>query len=203
LKGIAGLVLAAGASTRMGTLKQLLPVAHTTLLDRVLSEALASDLGVVVLVLGFKAKEIRKGLQTDLRHPRLKIIENPNYRRGISSSLIAGLSAVEKDWDRVMILLGDMPYVTAELINLLIRRSEASGCPLAALTSKGRRSHPVILRRPFFPALYDLRGDEGARRLFAEHPDQVCLVEPEGDYDDRDIDTEDDYRAIRKTPESS
>lgn len=203
MKGIAGLVLAAGASTRMGTLKQLLPVAHTTLLDRVLSEALASDLGVVVLVLGFKAKEIRKGLQTDLRHPRLKIIENPNYRRGISSSLIAGLSAVDKEWDRVMILLGDMPYVTAELINLLIRRSEASGCPLAALTSKGRRSHPVILRRPFFPAIYGLRGDEGAKRLFAEHPDQVCLVEPEGDYDDRDIDTEDDYRAIRRTPESS
>ena len=85
----------------------------------------------------------------------------------------------------------------------LIRRSEASGCPLAALTSKGRRSHPVILRRPFFPAIYGLRGDEGAKRLFAEHPDQVCLVEPEGDYDVRDIDTEDDYRAIRRTPESS
>jgi molybdenum cofactor cytidylyltransferase len=187
----------------MGTLKQLLPVAHATLLDRVLSGALTSDLCAVVLVLGFKAKEIRKGLQTDLRHPRLKIIENPDYRRGISSSIIAGLSAAEKDWDGVMILLGDMPCVTAEIINLLIRRSEASGRPLAALTSKGRRSLPVIIRRPFFSALHGLRGDEGARALFVEHPDQVCLVEPEGDYDDRDIDTEEDYLAIRKTLESS
>ena len=203
MKGLAGLVLAAGASTRMGRPKQLLPIAQCTLLDRVLSEALASDLGVVALVLGFRAKAILTGLRTDLRHPRLKIIENKNYRQGISTSIIAGLSAVEAEWDGVMILLADMPGVTAELINFLIRRSKASRLPLAAVTSKGKRSHPVVIRRPFFGALHQLRGDEGARALFGEHADQVCLVEPEEDYDDRDIDTEDDYLALKKKLESS
>jgi molybdenum cofactor cytidylyltransferase len=203
LKGLAGLVLAAGASTRMGTPKQLLPVAQSTLLDRVLSEALTSDLGLVVLVLGFKAREIVEGLRTDLRHPKLKIVENKDPGRGISSSIITGLSVVEKNWDGVMIILADMPHVTAGLINLLKARSEESGCPLAALTLRGKRSHPVIIRRPFFPALRALRGDEGARTLFVEHAEQVCLVEPEGDYDDRDIDTRDDYLALKKKLEST
>jgi CTP:molybdopterin cytidylyltransferase MocA len=61
----------------------------------------------------------------------------------------------------------------------------------------------VIIRRPFFTALHQLRGDEGARALFVEHADQVCLIEPEGDYDDRDIDTQDDYLALKKKLDSS
>jgi len=203
VKDLAGLVLAAGASTRMGRPKQLLPVAQSTLLDRILSEALASDLGMVVLVLGYMAGDILEGLQTDLRHPRLKIIENKNHLQGISASIIAGLSAVETDWDGVMILLADMPCVTAGLINLLIRACEESRRPLAAVTSKGKRSHPVIVRRPFFRALHRLHGDQGAKTLFIEHADQVCLVEPEEDYDDRDIDTQDDYLALKKKLESS
>lgn len=203
MKGLAGLVLAAGASTRMGRPKPLLPVAQTTLLDRVLSEALASDLGVVALVIGHRAKDVLKGLHTDLGDPRLLIVENKNYLKGISSSIIAGLSAVEKNWDGVMILLADMPCVTAGLINLLIRSCEKSRQPLAALTSKGKRSHPVIIRRPFFGALHRLQGDEGAKALFVEYADQVCLVEPEGGYDDRDIDTQDDYLALKKKLESS
>lgn len=203
MRGLAGLVLAAGASTRMGTPKQLLPIARTTLLDRVLSEALASDLGAVVLVLGHRAADIRKGLQTDLRHAKLKVVDNDAYHRGMSSSIVAGLAAVEKDWDGVMIILGDMPCVSAQLINLLIRQSEECRRPLAAISSGGRRSHPVVIGRPFFPALHRLRGDEGARALFVAHPDQVCLVEPHAGFDDRDIDTPDDYQALRKTLESS
>ena len=203
MKGLAGLVLAAGASTRMGVPKQLLSVDHSTLLDRVLEEALASDLERVVLVLGFRAKAIMKGLRTDLRHPKLKIIENKNHRRGISSSIIAGLAAVEQDWDGVMIILADMPLVTAELMNLLIHRCKKCRSPLAAVTSKGKRTHPVIIGRPFFPALHRLKGDEGARALFVEHADQVCLVEPDGEYDDRDIDTREDYLELKKKLESS
>jgi molybdenum cofactor cytidylyltransferase len=203
LKGLAGLVLAAGASTRMGRPKQLLPIAQSTLLDRVLLEALNSDLGKVVLVLGFKAGEIMAGLQTDPHHPKLMVVENRNPRQGISSSIITGLSAVENEWDAVMIILADMPHITARLINLLMRRAEESRRPLAALVTRGKRSHPVIIRRPFFPALHGLRGDEGAKALFVEHSDQVCLVEPEGSFDDCYIDTQDDYLAVKKKLESS
>ena len=103
----------------------------------------------------------------------------------------------------MMVILGDMPGVSAQLMNLLIRQSEESRRPLAAISSRGRRSHPVVIGRPFFSALHRLRGDEGARALFVEHPDQVCLVEPNAGYDDRDIDTPDDYQALRRALESS
>jgi molybdenum cofactor cytidylyltransferase len=197
LKSVAGLVLAAGASTRMGTPKQLLPIGEATLLDRVLSESLQSELDAVVLVLGFRIEDILKGLKTSLVHPKLKVIENKSYALGMSSSIRAGLPTVEKECDYVMILLGDMPHVTSGLINLLLRRCRQAGRPLAAVTSAGKRSHPVMIGRPFYPLLHQLQGDEGARSLFAQHADQVCLVESEEDYDDGDIDTWDDYVSSR------
>jgi molybdenum cofactor cytidylyltransferase len=197
LKSVAGLVLAAGASTRMGTPKQLLPIGQATLLDRILSESLQSELDLVVLVLGFKIEDILKGLKTSLRHPKLKVVENKSHALGMSSSISAGLSAVEKECDYVMILLGDMPHVTSRLINLLLRRCRQAGHPLAAVTSAGRRSHPVMIGRPFYPLLHQLQGDEGARSLFAQHADQVFLLETEEDYDDGDIDTWDDYVSLR------
>jgi molybdenum cofactor cytidylyltransferase len=199
---VAGLVLAAGASTRMGTPKQLLPAGHLSLLDRVLTQTLRSKLDLVVLVLGFKADEVRRRIRSGRDVPRLKIVENRGYEKGISSSIITGLSHVEKNYDHVMVLLGDMPYITSRVINRLLSGYLRSGLPLGALKVRGKRSHPVIMGRAFFPALRRLRGDRGAKDLFASHPDQVCLVEAGEGYDDTDIDTHEDYLRYMKTLES-
>ena len=198
---VAGLLLAAGASTRMRTPKQLLPAGGTLLLDRVLAQALRSDLDLVVLVLGFRADEIRTRIRSGKAQPNLKIVENTDYPLGISSSIMTGLSHVEKNYDHVMILLGDMPYITSGIINRLLCGYLGSGLPLGALKVRGKRSHPVIIGRPFFPALHQLTGDQGARDLFIDHYEQVCLVEPGGDYDDADIDTYEDYRKFKKSLE--
>jgi molybdenum cofactor cytidylyltransferase len=196
---VAGLVLAAGASSRMGIPKQLLPAGDTLLLERVLAQALRSKLDLVVLVLGFKAHEIRGKIRSGSLQSNLKIVENTDYKLGISSSIIAGLSHVEKNYAHVMILLGDMPYITSEVINRLVSGYLESGLPLGALKVRGKRSHPVIIGRPFFPALHRLTGDQGARDLFVSHKDQVCLVDPGEDYDDMDIDTYEDYLKFKKT----
>ena len=195
---IAGLLLAAGASTRMGSTKQLLPVNGSNLLDIVLDQALRSDLDLVNLVLGHQSAEIRKNLKTDLRHPKLKITQNDHYLEGIGSSIRVGLSAVETDYDHVMIILSDMPRLTAALINHLIRRFLQSNFSLGALQINNRRTHPVIISRRFYPELRQLRGDVGARDLFLKYPDQALFVETGEDYDDRDIDTMKDYFDLTK-----
>ena len=198
---VAGLVLAAGASSRMGMPKQLLPAGDTLLLERVLAQALRSKLDLVVLVLGFKAREIRGKIRSGSLQSNLKIVENTDFKLGISSSIIAGLSHVEKNYAHVMILLGDMPYITSGVINRLVSGYLESGLPLGALKVRGKRSHPVIIGRSFFPALHRLTGDQGARDLFVSHKDQICLVDPGEDYDDMDIDTYEDYLKFKKTLE--
>lgn len=196
---VAGLLLAAGASTRMGQPKQLLRVEGETLLERMLGEVLNSDLDLVVLVLGFQAQEIKKSLRTHITHPKLKIIENRSYLDGVSTSIIAGLSEVENVFDHVMIILADMPLINSSLINLLLHQYLASPLQLGAIKLIGRRSHPVIIGRQFYDELRQLKGDVGARDLFLKYADRVCLVEPEEDYDDVDIDTMEEYLEFKRS----
>lgn len=196
---VAGLLLAAGASTRMGQPKQLLRVEGHTLLDRMLNEVLRSNLDLILLVLGFQAQEIKQSLSTHLHHPKLRIIENKNYLDGISTSIIAGLSEVEDLFEHVMIILADMPLISSSLINLLLHEYLASHLQLGAIKLIGRRSHPVIIGRQYYDELHRLRGDVGARDLFVKYADQVCLVEPEKDYDDVDIDTMEEYLEFKQS----
>ena len=197
-QSVAGLILAAGTSTRMGKPKQLLPAGRGTLLERILNEALKSDLDKVILVLGHRFNEIQATFGQILQHSKLKVIENSQYKEGISSSIIAGLSEVEESHDHVMILLADIPYINADLINHLLLRYLESQLPLGAIKIKTKRSHPVIFNRKMYHELHKLRGDVGARNLFIKYSDQVCLVKPSNFYDDSDIDTPDDYIKFSK-----
>ena len=195
---IAGLILAAGSSTRMGSPKQLLDVGNRSLLEHVLKEALKSDLDLVVLVLGYKAREIRKGLEVDPKNNRIKIVENPGWNQGISSSIKAGLAEIQEKYDHCMIILGDMPCISAKAVNQLLHEYLASGLPLGAVKTEGRRSLPVVFSREFYEDLNRLEGDIGARELFSENLDRACLVEPDG-YSDVDLDTPEDYDRFTKS----
>ena len=197
LKRVAGILLAAGESTRMGKTKQLLSFGEKTLIERVLVEALNSELDKVVLVLGYQAVQIKKIINPVFPQPKLTIIENRQFKQGISSSIIAGLSEIENTHDHVMILLGDMPFIHRDLINLLIRRYLQSGLLIAAIKGQDRPAHPMIFSRQLYPELMILRGDVGARSLFTKYSEKVCLIEPEGPYDAKDIDTPEDYAGIQ------
>ncbi|MBN2126669.1 MAG: nucleotidyltransferase family protein [Deltaproteobacteria bacterium] len=201
MSGVAGLLLAAGASSRMGAPKQMLSAGGPSLLHRMVLTTLNSHLDLVVLVLGFEARKIREALPREIRDPRLRIVENPEYSRGISSSIIAGLSEVEALFDHVMIVLADMPYITSETINRLLRGYLASGLALGAIGRGKRRMHPVIIGRRFYPQLHRITGDCGARGLFQKFRQEVCIVEPDVGYRDTDIDTPEDYLAFRNSLE--
>jgi molybdenum cofactor cytidylyltransferase len=203
VKEVAGLLLAAGASSRMGRPKQLLPLGEESLIEHALRQALGSDLHFLVLVLGSHAREIRKSIPPDLLGPRLRVIENPRFREGISTSILSGMRLIEKEYDDTLILLGDMPWITSGLINLLIREYLQSGLSLGAVRAKNRRTLPVIVGRKFYPHLHRLRGDVGARELFLHFPREVCLVQPDCPYKDADIDTPEDYEAVRRVWEAA
>ena len=185
----------------MGRPKQLLQAGGATLVGRIVDEAMKSELDEVILVLGRKYEEIREELGKLLKRPHLKVIKNENYKKGISSSIITGLSEVEKDHDHVMLLLADMPYIDATLIDLLLRKYMDSRLPLGAIKLKERRTHPVIFSHELYHELRNLKGDVGARNLFKKYADRVCLVKPEGPYADTDIDTPEDYAEYTETLE--
>ncbi len=194
---VAGILLAAGASARMGNLKQLLPVAGVTLVERTLTAALESRLDRLVLVLGHRAHEIERALGTVSRDPRLTIVHNRHYREGISSSLVAGVVEIARSHDHGMILLADMPFIDGRVIDLLIKNYLNSRLPIGAIKVGERAGHPVVFRRDLFFELKALTGDVGARFLLKKYSDRVCLTAPGTDYDNRDIDTQQDYRNFQ------
>ncbi|OQX65882.1 MAG: hypothetical protein B5M55_02385 [Desulfococcus sp. 4484_242] len=190
---VAGILLAAGVSSRMGRTKQLLPAGGGILLECVLGASLESDLAGVVLVLGHQADRIRSALGRYLAHPKLEVVTNRQYETGMSSSIITGLARVDREYDHVMILLGDIPSIRSELINHLRRSYLRSEQPIGAVKSGQKWSHPVMFRRDLYAELYRLQGDSGGRQLLDRYNRHVCLVDPVGLYSDKDIDTPEDY----------
>ncbi len=195
---VAGILLAAGASTRMGRLKQLLPVSGVPLVERTVCAALESRLDRLVLVLGHRAGEVESALGPVKWDSRLRIVHNPLYRKGISSSLIAGLEKIADSHHHAMILLADMPFIDGGVINQLIASHLKSQLPIGAVKLSDRAGHPVIFRRDLFPELKTLTGDMGARALLKKYRDQICFIAPEMGYDHRDIDTAEDYQKFQR-----
>ncbi len=187
---VAGLVLAAGASRRMGRPKMVLPVGSTTLLAASVSPLLEADLDPVVVVLGCEAETIRRhaGLPED---PRLEVVVAEDWASGMAASLRRGLDACGAA-DAVLVALGDQPDATAEGIRRLVA-ALAAGAPLAVPVRGGRAGHPVLFARALWPELRALAGDVGGRDVVRRHWAEAALVEQDLP---RDVDTEEDYRAL-------
>jgi CTP:molybdopterin cytidylyltransferase MocA len=197
----AGLVLAAGSSRRMGRPKQLLPLDGRPLLERVVAAANASSLDEVVVVLGGSADEIKAGV----RLGRARVVYNSDHIEGLSSSIRAGLASLDDGVDRAVVILGDQPAVTAELLNDLLELQASSGLPSAALRFGDLLHPPVVLDRSLFGDLASLEGDVGCRAVIRGQPELVASLSAEIDANHPiDIDTPADYeRLLAESAENS
>jgi len=195
---IAAIVLAAGLSSRMGSNKLLQEWRGKPLLRWTVEAALRSAARPVVVVTGNEAAKIEaalKGLDVRFTH-------NPDYREGLSASLKAGLAAVPHSADGALVLLGDMPEVSAALIDrMLAGFSPADNRSICIAVHERKRGNPVLWARRFFPAIEALTGDAGAKHLLALHEELVCEIDAdEGVL--RDIDTPEALAALRANSEA-
>jgi molybdenum cofactor cytidylyltransferase len=198
---VGAIVLAAGRSTRMGGPNKLLEKISGKPLVRIAAEeALASRAGPVVVVTGHERGKVEAALAgLDVR-----LVHNPDYADGLSTSVKAGLAALPPEAEAAIVCLGDMPQVTSALIDRLIAAFDPERNALVVLpTFSGKRGNPVLWSRRFFPDLMALEGDVGARHLIGAYQEVVAEVPVEDAAAMVDIDTPDALRAAKAEMEKA
>ncbi len=193
---ICGIILAAGASTRMGRAKQRLPFHGKPLLQHVIDAAAAAELSDIIVVLGHSSGDIAASLRLP---ERTRVVVNAEFATGLASSLRRGLGAAADRARAAAILLGDEPSVAATTIDTVLGAWRASEAPIARAvyrTGDGLPvpGHPVVIDRALWRLVDDLRGDEGLRAIVRAHPEWTLDVALGGP-PPADIDTPGEYRA--------
>jgi molybdenum cofactor cytidylyltransferase len=193
---IAAIVLAAGRSSRMGAANKLLTeVDGMPMVRRAVEAATASHAKPIVVVTGNEQGKV----QATLRGCKATFVHNPRFAEGMSTSLQIGIAALPANIDGALVCLGDMPLVTAAVLDRLIAAfSPLEGRAICVPTWNGKRGNPVLWDRRFFAAMADLAGDVGAKHLIGEHADLVAEVAMSDDAVLTDIDTPEALAALRQ-----
>jgi molybdenum cofactor cytidylyltransferase len=169
----AAVVLAAGASSRMGSPKALLPWAGTTLLGYAVRELVTAGAATIVVVLGADAERVLAALPDGVA---VTPVVNPDYASGRSSSIRAGAAAVPRDSGALIVQSVDQPC-PAEIIQRLYQAVETAGADLAIPAFDGRRGHPLGLAGRLLPELTTVREeDQGLRAVVRRHADTTVVV---------------------------
>uniref|UniRef100_A0A831TAV8 Nucleotidyltransferase family protein n=1 Tax=Thermorudis peleae TaxID=1382356 RepID=A0A831TAV8_9BACT len=190
---VAGVILAAGASRRLGQPKQLLPLRGQPVLAHTVGVARRTRLDPLMIILGHAANEIRR--QVDLTN--LTVIENPDYAEGLSTSVRLALRHLPGDVEAVVFLLGDQPLVEPAVVDRLIAAFCECRAPIVQPRYAEGRGNPVLIARALFPELDRLTGDTGARPLLERYGGEVHLVDVRAHRRPADLDTWEDYERLR------
>jgi len=187
------IILAAGSSSRLGTAKQLLPYAGTTLLQHSLQTALATNANTIVVVLGANAAIIKENIKNTTAH----IVVNEEWQEGMASSIRCGIQAlsnIDPNVQGAILLVCDQPFVNTSLLNNLIVSHHKTGKPIVACNYENTFGPPVFFHKSIFPELLLLKGDKGAKNIVQQHAGEMgSILFPEGNID---IDTADDYQKL-------
>jgi molybdenum cofactor cytidylyltransferase len=192
---IAAVVLAAGPSKRLGRPKQLEPWGETNLLGHVLEKTGRFPVDEIWVVLGHQAEEVLAGTPS---LGGMFVVENLEWEEGIASSIRVGLDALTRlsRCDCALIVIGDQPEISVEVVEELIRSHNATDKPVTVPKYRYSWGNPVLVDRSLWPRLMSLEGDQGAQRLWHAHPEWINEVWI-SEAPPRDVDTENDVAELR------
>jgi molybdenum cofactor cytidylyltransferase len=189
------LILAAGASRRLGRPKQLLKLEGDTFLRRMARMAVLLDVGPAAVVLGARAEAMRP----ELNGLDVHLVDNPDWAEGMSTSLRAGvrfLETLEPKVEAVLVLLVDQPRVDADLLQDIIHIYREQRPPLVASFYNDMPGVPALFDRSLFAELQSITGDRGARRVIRNYEEELISVPFPGGA--LDVDTEKDFWRVKE-----
>jgi molybdenum cofactor cytidylyltransferase len=192
---LSAIVLAAGMSTRMGQNKLLLDFKDKPLIAHAVDTLLASEIDEVIVVLGHEADKV----QEKLRGKQVRLIQNPDYREGLSTSVRAGVNAVSSQAAGIMVYLADQPLLEPADANRILRaftHAKEVGKSIVVPFFDGQRGNPVLLDSLYREAILGVVGDVGCKGVIRRYPDQVFVVEMENDHVVRDVDNMEEYEGV-------
>jgi molybdenum cofactor cytidylyltransferase len=187
------LILAAGESSRMGKDKALLPYERRPFLEVIMDNLRQAGVDRLVVVLGHHAAEIQELVALD----HAQVVVNKNYRLGQTSSLQAGLKAVDLSaTDGILLCLVDHPAVPAEVMRRILMARRESGAPVVVPVYKGQRGHPVFIGRALFKELLALKTNDGANSVIRNYHNSTCWLSVDQEGVLVDVDQPEDYARL-------
>jgi CTP:molybdopterin cytidylyltransferase MocA len=192
--GISAVLLAAGAGSRFGGGKLLAPFGGRPLIEAALLGLREAPVDEIIAVVGKDAEGLRKACEPY----GARVVENPDWTEGMSTSVRAGLRACRKEARAAVVALADQPLVGAEAVERLVKAFEG-GAEIAVATYGGEPRNPVLFARGSWSLLErELSGDRGGRVVLRRHPELVTEVPCDGVADPADVDTVEDLRRLEK-----
>jgi molybdenum cofactor cytidylyltransferase len=192
---VAGILLAAGTSSRMGSNKMLFELDGESVLRGAARRMLAGGVSPLLVVLGHEADRAKQ----ELAGLPCQVVINPNYEQGINSSLKTGVSAVPADAQAALVMLADMPFVTPEMLAGLIACYRSSDAPLVISDYEGVNAPPMLYDRSLFSELLAMTGEGCGRQVVKRHRDEAKIL-PWPAADLADLDVPEDYERVMRSP---
>ena len=188
---VAGVVLAAGESRRMGQLKALLPFGSRTVIEQVLQPLLSADLSEVAVVLGHRAEEIAAVLEP----LPVRLLYNADYRLGMTSSVQVALRSLDPVPDAYLLALVDQPQIGLPVVQQLLAAHTRTQKGLVIPIWQGKRGHPLLLSAAYRPAVLALTPDQGLNMVTRGNPNDTLELPIGNDDILRDMDYQEEYAA--------
>jgi molybdenum cofactor cytidylyltransferase len=203
---LSAVVLAAGMSTRMGQNKLLLNFRNKPLIVHAVDTLLASEIDEIIVVLGHETEKVRDQLERRVGPAKkaaagkpVRLVQNPDYQNGLSTSVRTGVDAVSQRANGIMIYLADQPLLEPEDVNRILAGFAAAkeiNKSIVVPFFRGERGNPVILDASLRVAILGIVGDVGCKGVIKRYPEKVYVMEMDNDHVVRDVDDIQAYERL-------